>query len=101
MAGCERGCRTIDECRGWIVGDEAARELRRDEPGGGGMRRQDVEHLLAIPCVAAGTNAMAEHRLLAVVVHPRDRSETNHPAAASTIVQPGEGASDFLTSCWV
>ena len=37
--------------------------------------RQDVEHLFAVPLAAAGLDLVAEHDLLAVVVHARLEAE--------------------------
>ena len=62
------------------------------------MRRQDVEHLLAVALAAAGLDAMAEHRLLAVVVHAAARSGTPPPCRGCRIVQPVKRARDFCTS---
>jgi hypothetical protein len=39
------------------------------------MRRQDVEHLLAVLDPAAGLDPVPEHELLAGIVHPRVEQE--------------------------
>ena len=62
--------------------DEPPRQLRRDEPRRRRVRREDVEHLFAVRLSAAGLDLVAEHHLLAVVVHARLEPE---PAALARI----------------
>ena len=45
------------------------------------MRGEDVEHLLAVRLAAAGLDLVAEHDLLAVVVHARLERGSRRPAA--------------------
>ena len=65
----------IDERRRRRVADEAPRQLGRDEARRRRMRRQDVEHLLAVALAAAGLDHVAEHDLLAGVVQARLEAE--------------------------
>ena len=67
--------RAVDERLRRRVGDEAARQLGGDEPRGRRMLREDVEHLLAVVLAAARLDRVAEHDLLAVVVHARLEAE--------------------------
>ena len=58
-----------------FIGHEALAEFVGDAMGGGGMVRQDVNHLLALLDPAAGRKANAEDRLRATVVKHRAKDE--------------------------
>ena len=49
----------VDECRRRIVGNEPLAEFEGDVMRGGGMMREDVNHLLALRDAAAGRKADA------------------------------------------
>ena len=68
----------IDQRGRRLVGDEALRELERDVVRGRRMRREHVEHALALVLAVSGREALAEDDLLARVVHLRPEDE---PAA--------------------
>ncbi len=72
------------------------------------MRRQNVEHLLAILDPTARLDRVAEHGLLAVVVQPwiesKPEPDGTLPAvrgASTSIAQPVNARATLTTSCCV
>ena len=87
--------------RGRLVRDEPARELVGDPARGGGMRGQEMKHLIAL-LPASRPYAAAEHRLLAALVQPRPEQRTaGRPARGGVIVQPVKQRATSVTSFWV
>src|SRR6185437_13067547 len=84
----------VDE-RGWRrIADEAPHQRGRDEMSGRRVRREDVEHLLAIAHAAAGLDAVPQDDLFAIVVPARIEGEA--AAVTRLLNRPaGEGASNF------
>ena len=83
-----------------IVGDEALRQFARNELCGGGVMRQDVDHLKAILLAAARRDLVAEHGLLAEIVHEGREHELRIWSGSRT-VQPVKQRATAMTSSWV
>ena len=87
-----------DERRAWVVRDEVAAELRRDELRGRGVRDEYVQDLLAVLDASAARNLLAEHNLLAVVVEARREEEGAGAAVLSGVVAVDAAAARLVDS---